>query len=34
MSRGTRDEMDAALDALLSEDDTGEEGDIGKAGKP
>ena len=33
MSRGTRDEMDAALDALLSEGDAGEEGN-GKKSKP
>ena len=30
MSRGTKDEMDAALDAMLSEGDTGKEGDPGK----
>jgi putative hydrolase len=33
MSRGTRDEMDAALDALLSEGDAGEEGN-GKKSRP
>jgi putative hydrolase len=30
MSRGTRDEMDAALDAMLSEGETGKEGEPGK----
>jgi putative hydrolase len=34
MSRGTRDEIDAALDAMLSEGDTGKEGDAGTGGKP
>jgi len=37
MSRGTRDEMDAALDALLSEGDSGNEGgsdDDDSSGRP
>jgi putative hydrolase len=34
MSRGTRDEMDAALDAMLSEGDPRSEGDPGKQDEP
>jgi putative hydrolase len=34
LSRGTQDEMDAALDAMLSEGDTDKDGETGKDGKP
>jgi len=34
MDRGTRDEMDAALDAMLAEGDSGNQGDSGEPGDP